>query len=69
MCNQVMTFTLHQGTGQDYSHSRHYSTNNKIIGFTIEFGKEFQPPWPEMARIVREIDAGILEFCLGVSSL
>ena len=57
------------GTGQDYSHSRHYSTNNKIIGFTIEFGKEFQPPWPEMARIVREIDAGILEFCLGVSSL
>lgn len=57
------------GTGQDYSHSRRYSTNNKIIGYTIEFGNDFHPPWPEMAGIVREIDAGLLEFCLGVSSL
>lgn len=58
------------GSGQDYSHSLHYSTKNrKIIGFTIEFNKEtddFHPPWPEMARIVREIDAGLVEFCLGV---
>jgi murein tripeptide amidase MpaA len=57
------------GTGQDFSHSRHYSTNKKIIGYTIEFGKEFHPAWSEMVRIIREIDAGLLEFCLAVSSL
>jgi murein tripeptide amidase MpaA len=57
------------GTGQDYSHSRNYISNNKIIAFTIEFGKTFHPPWIEMAPIVMEIDAGLLDFCLGVSSL
>jgi len=55
------------GSGQDYSHSHHHfsdSDKNKIFGFTIEFGKEFHPPWNEMERIVREVDSGLLEFCL-----
>jgi murein tripeptide amidase MpaA len=54
------------GSSQDYSHSRHFSVpgNNKVYGFTIEFGTEFHPPWEEMKPIIREIDAGLLEFCL-----
>jgi hypothetical protein len=54
------------GSGQDYSHSHHFSVpgNNKVYGFTIEFGTEFHPPWEEMKPIIREIDAGLLEFCL-----
>jgi murein tripeptide amidase MpaA len=57
------------GTGQDYSHSRHFANpdKKKIFGFTIEFGKEFHPPWEEMERIVREVDAGLLEFCLATA--
>lgn len=56
------------GTGQDYSHSLHFSSSDKrkIFGFTIEFGTEFHPPWDEMEKIVREVDAGLLEFCLAV---
>jgi hypothetical protein len=56
------------GTGQDYSQSRHFSNPNKskILGFTIEFGKDFHPPWQEMERIIREVDAGVLNFCLEV---
>jgi murein tripeptide amidase MpaA len=57
------------GTGQDYSHSRHFSNNgkNRVFGFTIEFGTEFHPPWEEMEHIVREVDAGLLEFCLAAA--
>jgi hypothetical protein len=52
----------------DYSQSRHFSNydRNKILGFTIEFGKEFHPPWQEMERIIREVDAGLLNFCVGL---
>jgi murein tripeptide amidase MpaA len=57
------------GSGQDYSHSRHFSNpgKNKIFGFTIEFGTEFHPTWEQMERIVREVDAGLLEFCLAAA--
>jgi len=29
------------GSGQDYSHSCHYDSNNKVFGFTIELEKNF----------------------------
>ena len=58
------------GSGQDYSHSHHFSLpgKNKVFGFTIEFGTEFHPPWEQMERIVREVDAGLLEFCLATAT-
>jgi murein tripeptide amidase MpaA len=54
------------GSVQDYSQCRHISNpgKNKVLGFTIEFGREFHPPWTEMEKVIREVDAGLLEFCL-----
>ena len=55
------------GAGDDYAYSRHLqdNTKSKIFGFTIEYGRMFQPPWSEMQNIIMDISAGILEFCLG----
>jgi hypothetical protein len=41
----------------------------KIIAFTIEWGRShastpFHPPYPEMRKVMREVTAGLLEFCL-----
>ena len=36
-----------------------------VYGFTIEWGKEFQPPYAEMQKIMQEISAALLDFCLG----
>ncbi len=61
------------GTAADYAFSRHSAdcTKRKVYAFTMEFGFEaassrdgFHPPWPEMAEIVKEVDAGMLELCL-----
>ena len=64
------------GSGQDYSHSRHFLPNSdkqKVFGFTIEFGKNdgetpFHPPWGVMESIIREVDSGLVEFCVAVAS-
>ncbi|MEW8985716.1 M14 family metallopeptidase [Paenibacillus sp. S-12] len=52
------------GTSDDYAYSRHMTDPNKgkIYGFTIEWGREFQPPWTEMQQIVSEVSAGIIQF-------
>ncbi len=54
------------GTSDDYAYSRHHvdPQKGKILSFTIEWGTNFHPPWPEMERIVREVDAGLVQFCL-----
>jgi murein tripeptide amidase MpaA len=55
----------------DYAYSRHMvdPRKNKIIAFTMEWGRShaatpFHPPYPEMRRVMREVTAGLLEFCL-----
>ncbi|WP_225827787.1 M14 family metallopeptidase [Streptomyces naphthomycinicus] len=57
------------GTSDDYAYSRHIvdRRKGKILGFTVEWGDEaggFHPPWAEMKRIVRDVDAGLVQFCL-----
>ncbi|MFF5012836.1 M14 family metallopeptidase [Streptomyces sp. NPDC001165] len=57
------------GTSDDYAYSRHRADEHKgkILGFTIEWGDEpggFHPPWPEMERIVLDVDAGLVQFCV-----
>jgi murein tripeptide amidase MpaA len=56
------------GTVDDYAFSRHLAdpSKTKTYGFTLEFGlaPDFHPPWSEMERIVADIDAGLLAFCL-----
>ena len=56
------------GTSDDYASSRAFANSAlaKVYGFTIEWGKEFQPPYAEMQNIMQEISAALLDFCLGV---
>lgn len=55
----------------DYAYSRHMvdPKKGKIIAFTMEWGRShaatpFHPPYPEMRKVMREVAAGLLEFCL-----
>src|SRR5215467_1944047 len=52
----------------NYAYSRHFvdSTKEKVIAYTLEWGKEFQPPYAEMQNIIQEITCGLLAFCLWI---
>lgn len=54
------------GTSNDYTYARHIveSSDDRILAFTVEWGTEFQPPWSEMKKIVLDVDAGLVQFCL-----
>lgn len=64
------TYTVQQGillyptsaTVHDYAYSRHLvqATDRKVMGFTIETGREFQPPWAEAEQIIEEVQAGLV---------
>jgi carboxypeptidase T len=58
------------GTSDDYAYSRHFidSTKEKVIAYTLEWGKEFQPPYKEMQNIIQEITSGLLTFCSWICS-
>ena len=53
------------GTGPDYAYSRHLvdTGKRKVDGYTIETGREFQPPIEEAQRIIDEVSAGLIEMC------
>jgi hypothetical protein len=58
-------------SADDYAYSRHMvdPKKGKIIAFTMEWGRShaatpFHPPYPEMRRVMREVAAGLIEFCL-----
>jgi murein tripeptide amidase MpaA len=59
------------GSTDDYAYSRHIvdKRKGKIIAFTMEWGRShaatpFHPPYPEMRKVMREVTAGLIEFCL-----
>ncbi|MFI8260847.1 MULTISPECIES: M14 family metallopeptidase [unclassified Streptomyces] len=55
------------GTSDDYAYARHILSGQeeeKILAFTIEWGTAFHPPWAEMKKIVLDVDAGLVQFCL-----
>ncbi len=56
------------GTSDDYFYSRHFAdaSKTKILSYTLEWGAEFQPPYAEMQKIIGEITAGLLAFCLEI---
>jgi carboxypeptidase T len=62
------------GTSDDYVFSRHIvngNKNQKIYGFTIEFGKEetgFIPPISEMEKVIEEVSAALTELCIAVAN-
>ena len=58
-------------SSDDYAYSRHLldRKKGKIIAFTMEWGRShaktpFHPPYVEMRKVMREVAAGLLEFCL-----
>jgi len=63
------SFSLYptSGTSDDYAYCRHFvdGAKGKILGFTVECGQSFQPPWREAEDIIREVSAGLIAFCLG----
>ena len=59
------------GTSDDYAYSRHIvdPSKPKVLSYTIEWGSEksptpFHPSYPEMKKIIQEITAALLQFCL-----
>ena len=52
------------GTSGDYAYSRHFTDPAKtnILGFLIEWGTQFQPPWSEMENIILDVSAALLDF-------
>jgi murein tripeptide amidase MpaA len=64
------TYQLYPGSGasDDYLYSRHFTDprRSKILSWTLEWGRTFQPPYPEMRHIIDDITAGLLAFCLQV---
>jgi murein tripeptide amidase MpaA len=53
------------GSSKDYAYSRHRANpaKGRVYGFAIEWGTEFRPFWSEMALIVEDVSAGLLELC------
>jgi murein tripeptide amidase MpaA len=53
------------GASDDYVYSRHLAdpSKAKIFGFVVEWGTEFQPPWPEMENVIKDVTAGLIGFC------
>ena len=62
------SFSLYptSGVSDDYAYSRHFvdGARGKILGFTIECGRAFQPPWAEAENIIREVCAGLIALCV-----
>jgi murein tripeptide amidase MpaA len=55
------------GANDDYSYSRRWAdpAKTRVYGFTLEFGfSTFQPGWSETEKIILDISAGMIEFCL-----
>jgi Zinc carboxypeptidase len=54
------------GTSDDYAYARHFvdSARAKILSYTIECGRSFQPTWQDAQDVIREVDAGLIAFCL-----
>jgi murein tripeptide amidase MpaA len=58
-------------SSDDYAYSRHLvdPKKGKILAYTMEWGRShaktpFHPPYDEMRKVMREVAAGLLEFCL-----
>jgi murein tripeptide amidase MpaA len=54
------------GTSDDYGYARSITAaaKQRLCAFCIETGTEFQPQPAEAANIIKEVSAGLLEFCL-----
>lgn len=67
----MQTYRLYptSGCSDDYFYSRHFACAGrpKILSWTLEWGKTFQPRYSEMRNIIDDITAGLLAFCLQIA--
>jgi Zinc carboxypeptidase len=61
------------GANDDYAYSRHFvdSSKAKTLAFTVEWGTTFQPLYPEMDEIIKDVSSGLIGLgleALGVDS-
>jgi len=59
------------GTSDDYAYSRHFVDPSKrnIISMALEWGNDntgFVPPYSDMATIIDDVVAGLLNYCIAV---
>lgn len=59
------------GTSKDYAYARHLvnAARSKVYAYTIETGREFQPPYSEALEIIKEVSAGLTQFAIQVMCL
>jgi carboxypeptidase T len=59
------------GTSKDYALSRHLinPTNRKVYAYTMETGVEFQPTYANALKVIEEVSAGLIQFCLSALCL
>lgn len=60
------------GASHDWVFSRHYAdpSRPRVLGYLVEFNTiwgQFFPTWTEMERIILDVDAGLVRFCLDVA--
>lgn len=59
------------GASSDWVYGRHYSNPilTKVRAYALEFNlvKHFFPTWDEMVPIIKDIDAGLVRFCLAAA--
>lgn len=60
------------GASDDWVFSRHYAdpTKPQVLGYVLEFNRiwgQFFPTWTEMEKIILDVDAGLVQFCLSTS--
>jgi murein tripeptide amidase MpaA len=58
------------GTSHDFAFALHFvnTGNRKIMAYTVETAKEFQPTYSEALNVISEVSAGLLEFCIACKS-
>jgi hypothetical protein len=57
------------GTNDDYAYSRHFTDSSRpnTLAFTVEWGTTFQPLFPEMGEIIKDVSSGLIG--LGLEAL
>lgn len=60
------TLYIMSGSSKDYMYSRYLvdRAKRKIDSYLIEWGTAFQPPYAEMASIIQDVSAALIELCL-----
>jgi murein tripeptide amidase MpaA len=58
------------GCSDDYTYSRFRAgTLRKVMAFTVETAKEFQPKYAEAEQVIVEVSAGLVEYCRAALAL